>query len=321
MAMPMPHTLPVSVPTAPHATPDADHPARTVTASAATSSSSSSVRRTLVLPLALFASFEAFHVAFAWNGAGLLTTLVPGIGVWLGPALWGIYAVIALVFTAVLHAWDRTGLTRRPAHGWVRLSWAPVAAGLPFLAFGFNLEPSAVVPLLVVGTPLIALNEELMFRGILLDLLRPLGWRRAVIWSAVLFGSGHLLNLVAGANIPFTAMQVAATTAGGVALAAIRIRTGSLWSVVAIHIVLDVVAIATLTGPAVDSPILLPVLFAWLGANLLLWRYGWSLLAGRSDEELNALADGRGPGPQISGEGAAVAAPTPAPAPGGPRAG
>jgi membrane protease YdiL (CAAX protease family) len=279
-----------------------------------------STARTLALPLALFASFEAFHVAFAWNGGALLTTLVPGIGVWLGPVLWGIYSVIALVFTAALHAWSRVGLTRRPAPGWVRLSWAPVAAGLPFLAFGFNLEPGAVVPLLLVGTPLIALNEELMFRGILLDLLRPLGWRRAVTWSAVLFGSGHLLNLVAGANIPFTAMQVAATTAGGVALAAIRIRTGSLWSVIAIHVVLDVVAISTLTGPAVDSPILLPVLFTWLGANLLLWRYGWALLAGRSDEELDALADGRRPGQPVSGAGADVAASTPVPAPDAPRA-
>ena len=285
-----------------------------------TSSLRRGIGHPLVLPLALFASFEAFHVAFAWNGGGLLTTVIPGIGVWLGPALWGIYSVIALAFTAALRAWSRVGLTRAPARGWLRLSWAPVAAGLPFLAFGFNLESSAIVPLLVVGTPLIALNEELMFRGVLLDLLRPLGWRRAITWSAVLFGSGHLLNLIAGANIPFTAMQVAATTAGGVALAAIRIRTGSLWSVIAIHIVLDVVAISTLTGPAVDSPILLPVLFAWFGANLLLWRYGWGLLEGRSDEELDALADGRAV-VAISGEGDAGAAPAPAPAADPPRAG
>ena len=309
-----PDTLPVSGPTAGYRQPRANRSFVLVT-------TSPSVRRTLALPLALFASFEAFHFAFAWNGASLLTTLVPGIGVWLGPVLWGIYTVIALVFTALLRAWSRVGLTRPPARGWLRLSWAPVAAGLPFLAFGFNLEPDAVVPLLLVGTPLIALNEELMFRGILLDLLRPLGWRRAVTWSAVLFGSGHLLNLVAGANIPFTAMQVAATTAGGVALAAIRIRSGSLWPVIAIHVVLDVVAISTLTGPAVESPILLPVLFAWLGANLLLWRYGWSLLAGRSDAELDALADGLGAGSPISAGAADVAAPPPVPAPDAPRAG
>jgi hypothetical protein len=117
-------------------------------------------------------------------------------------------------------------------------------------------------------------------------------------------------------------------------LAAIRIRTGSLWPVIGIHIVLDVVAISTLTGPAVGSPILLPVLFVWLGANLLLWRYGWGLLAGRSDAELDALADGVEAGPAISprpdrvGAGPAVSAgadgvaATPhVPAPDAPRAG
>ena len=64
----------------------------------------------------------------------------------------------------------------------------------------------------------------------------------------------------------------------GVALAAIRIQSGSLWPVLAVHVVIDLVAVATLTGPSTASPILLPVLFGGLGANLLLWRYGWRLL-------------------------------------------
>jgi hypothetical protein len=60
-----------------------------------------------------------------------------------------------------------------------------------------------------------------------------------------------------------------------------------------------VVAVATLTGPATSSPLLLPVLFGWLAANLALWRYGWWVL--RS----SATGDG---------------APSPAPAPGGAHA-
>lgn len=258
-------------------------------------------RRPLAVALAVFAVFEALHVVLAWDASRLLLALVPGIGVWLGPLLWGIYTVAALTLTAALSTWGRVGLTRPPARGWLRLAWAPLAAGLPFLAFGFNLEPGAVVPLLLVGTPLIALNEELMFRGLLLDILRPLGWRQAATWSALLFGASHLVNLVAGANIAFTAMQVVATTAGGVALVAIRIRSGSLWGVIAIHVVLDVVAIATLTGTAVESPLLLAILSVWLGANLLLWRYGWRLLAGLSDADLDALADGHAGPIAVSG--------------------
>ena len=272
-------------------------------------------RRPLIVALAVFGVFEALHVVLAWDNARILVTIVPGIGGWLGPLTWGIYSVVAIVMAVALGAWSRTGITRRPARGWLRLAWAPVAAGLPFLAFGFNLGSEAVVPLLVVGVPLIALNEELMFRGLLLDILRPLGWRRAVTWSAVLFGMSHLANLVVSPNIPFAAMQVAATTAGGVALAAIRIRSGSLWPVLAIHVILDLMAVSTLTdSAAATSPILLPVLFTWLGANLLLWRYGWGLLAGRSAAELDALADGLAVDPIAPGDGRGAGVATTSPA-------
>lgn len=109
-----------------------------------------------------------------------------------------------------------------------------------------------------------ALNEGLFYRRVMLELLRPLGLRPAVIWSAV-----------------------------GVALAAIRIRTGSLWPVLAVHLVIDWIAVGTLTGPATSSPILLPVLFAWLGANLLLWRYGMGLLPGADITRTGVAATSR----------------------------
>jgi uncharacterized protein len=250
-------------------------------------------RRPLASVAGLYLVFMALHVALAWDSGRLVTDVAPDIGPWLGPVDWGIYAAFALA-VAALRGWPRTGLTRAPAAGWLRLAAAPVVAGLPFLVLGFNLESGSIVPLLFVGTPLVALNEELFFRGIVLDLLRPLGWRSAILGSAVMFGASHTVNLVSGANVPFTAMQVAATTAGGVALAAIRIRTGSLWPVLAVHVVLDVIAISTLTGSATSSPLLLPVLFAWLAANLALWRYGWRLLAGRGEATLDQLANGCG---------------------------
>lgn len=248
-------------------------------------------QRPLAAALALYAVFMALHVALAWEGGRIITSLWPAVGPWLGSVTWAAYSAFVLL-VAIIYGLSRTGITRLPGPGWVRLCAAPVIAGMPFLLFGYNLEPGLVTPLLVVGVPLVALNEELFFRGVILDMLRPLGWRSAVLWSAFLFGGSHLANLVAGAYPPFTAMQVAATTAGAITLAAIRIRTGSLWPVLLVHLVLDLVAVSTLTGPATASPILLPALFLWLGANLALWWYGWRLLAGRSADELDALADG-----------------------------
>ena len=63
-------------------------------------------------------------------------------------------------------------------------------------------------------------------------------------------------------------------------------------AVAAVHATLDFVAVATLTGPATESPILVPVLAGWLLANLALWRYGWRLLARSDDDALDRLAAG-----------------------------
>ena len=246
-------------------------------------------RRVIAIAASVYAVFTGLHVVLAWDGGAVILAVAPAIGPWLGPGRWAIYCLVAIASVALV-GWHRTGLLRSPASGSWRLTLAPLAAGTPFLLFGLNIERTDVVPLLIVGVPLIALNEELFYRGVMLPLLRPLGWRRAVLWSSLAFGASHLVNIVSGAYPPFVAMQVVATTAGGVALAAIRIRSGSLWPVLATHAALDVMAIATLTGPATQSPILVPVLLVWLVANLALWRYGWRLLAGRTDVELDRLA-------------------------------
>lgn len=235
------------------------------------------MRRVAATGVAAYAAFMLLHVAVAWDGGRLITTLAPDIGPWLGTAGWALYAAAAALAVGLVGV-RATGITSVPGRGWVRASAPIVAAGLPFLLFGWNLDRASVVPVLVVGVPLVALNEELFYRGVLLPLLRPLGLRQAVTWTAVAFGASHLANLVSGAYPPFVAMQVAATTAGGIALAALRLRSASLWPPLLVHVVVDWIAVSTLTGPATSSPILLPVLFAWLGANLLLWRYGWRLL-------------------------------------------
>jgi membrane protease YdiL (CAAX protease family) len=248
-------------------------------------------RRVIIPAVALYGLFIGLHVLLAWDGGRVVRSVEPAVGPWLAPVSWTVYGLVAVASVAVVGL-GRSGLTRPPVAGSWRLTLTPLAAGLPFLVLGIHIAPSDVAPLLVIGVPLIALNEELFYRGVLLPLLRPLGCRQAVLWSSIAFGASHLVNVVSGAFPPFVAMQVGATTAGGVALAAIRIRSGSLWPVLVTHAVIDVIAIATLTGPATTSPILVPVLVAWLFANLAMWRYGWRLLAGRADAVLDRLAAG-----------------------------
>jgi membrane protease YdiL (CAAX protease family) len=246
--------------------------------------------------LGCFVVFEAVHLAIAWNDARLVRTALPWLpDAWLGPAVWAIYSLIAVGLAAALGWLSQIGLTRPGRRAALGLLAYPLATGAVFLLLGINIERSQLVPIVLVGAPLIALNEEVFFRGIVLEGLRPQGWRNAIIGSAFLFGFAHSLNLVAGANLPFTVMQIAATTAGGVTLAALRIRSGSLWPVIGLHVALDVMALTTLTAGGVDHPMLLPILFAWFALNLTLWAYGWRLVRGRSDDQLDALYDGSTP--------------------------
>jgi membrane protease YdiL (CAAX protease family) len=250
-------------------------------------------RHPALFVLGCFAAFEAIHVAIAWNDAYLVRSVVPGLpDAWLGPVIWGFYTVLALGLVAALGWWDRIGLTRLGRRAAVAAFAYPVLTGAVFLLLGVNIERSQIVPIVLVGAPLIAINEEIFFRGIVLEGLRPQGWRNAIIGSAFLFGFAHSVNLIAGAHVAFTVMQIAATTAGGVTLAALRIRSGSLWPLIALHVVLDVMALTTLTAAGVDHPMLIPILMAWLVLNLTLWAYGWRLIRGLSDDQLDALYDG-----------------------------
>ena len=155
---------------------------------------------------------------------------------WLGPAIWGFYSALVLLAIAVLCWWGRVGLTRRGRSGRWRLLLYQLATGTVFLLVGINMSSG---PRSRRSSSSVAVADRLQ-RGRLLPRDRPrgaspLGWRRAIIGSAVLFGATHAVNLVVGANLPFTVMQVAATTAGGVAFATIRIRGGSLWPPIALH--------------------------------------------------------------------------------------
>jgi membrane protease YdiL (CAAX protease family) len=247
-------------------------------------------RAPIAAAIVLFVAFEAVHLLFAWDDGRLLRAITgPVPDAWRGPLAWGIYAVLALVPVVAL-GWSRaTGLTRPGrARAWP-LVVVPLLAGSTFLLVGINLSADRVVPVLVAGTPLIALNEELFFRGLLLEILRPKGWRLAILGSSALFGLAHAANLLSGANVPFTILQVVATAAGGVAFAAIRIRAGSLWPLLVLHASLDAIALSSMTGAGIDGPMLMPAVFLWGGCNIALWWYGWRLLRGRSEAELTTL--------------------------------
>jgi membrane protease YdiL (CAAX protease family) len=76
---------------------------------------------------------------------------------------------------------------------------------------------------------LVGFLEELIFRGFLFTALRKDSLKVAVIVSSVTFGMGHIVNLLNGAPLGETLLQIVYATAAGFLFTAIFLRGGSLW--------------------------------------------------------------------------------------------
>jgi len=179
---------------------------------------------------------------------------------------------LALVVVAVLtrwHAWRRVGFRTLATPRDLRFFWVPLFPVLPALPGALAAIPgstAADLALLVALAALVGFVEEVVFRGLLLRWLVPHGLWRAAVVSSVAFGVMHLVNLLAGADLGATLVQVGYATALGFAFAAVALRTGVLWPLVIIHALIDVAGFLTVdeTAPAGTSAtaVVLPAVYA-----------------------------------------------------------
>ena len=89
--------------------------------------------------------------------------------------------------------------------------------------------------------------EELLFRGIIFNVLRDLFGRNstkgtiaAIFTSVILFGLYHLLNLTAGVSVDAVIPQVISTAGVGIFLCAVYARWGNIWITVFLHAFMDI---------------------------------------------------------------------------------
>lgn len=123
----------------------------------------------------------------------------------------------------------------------------PVVIALLSLSEGIATSEASLVLLFVVSSLVIALAEETFFRGLILQALLPVGVRKTVILSAVLFGLPHLLNAVGGVWDPlFTLVDTFAAFGIGVAFAALLFRTGTIWPPIILHAFVNFTALLAL---------------------------------------------------------------------------
>ena len=119
---------------------------------------------------------------------------------------------------------------------------------------------------------LVGFLEELIFRGFLFTALRKDNLKTAVIVSSITFGVGHIINLLNGAVVAQTLLQIVYATAAGFLFTVIFLRGGSLWPCIVTHSAvngLSVIAGSQSTGLQIASAVCLTVVSLVYGIWIL----------------------------------------------------
>jgi uncharacterized protein len=104
------------------------------------------------------------------------------------------------------------------------------------IAYGFKTEVTLLqYIILVLFVLVVGINEEIYFRGIILKFIGSKGVKKAIFWSAFIFGIGHLSIAFSDANIVYVLLTILFAFFVGFVLAEIVSITKSLWLAIMWH--------------------------------------------------------------------------------------
>lgn len=178
-----------------------------------------------------------------------------------------VYALIAYLAVKWVRMDKEIGLVL-PADKKEWMVWLPALILPVALAFylGFN-STLGHVPLLLIAAAGVAVNEEILFRGILLRSMLPFGKAFAIIIPSLLFGAAHLGNIFVGGDVTYGLFQFSWTFIAGMALNAMRLQSKSLLPAIVFHFILDAVEYAATGEYGVHN---LHFSYTWLTIFVLL---------------------------------------------------
>jgi membrane protease YdiL (CAAX protease family) len=167
---------------------------------------------------------------------------------------WAILAAAILVgVVPVIMGWRDLGLNAPHSLG---LLWFPALYLVIFLgaAVLLGLPPANEIAMIGLNTLIVGFSEEMMFRGILLAaFVTVMRIWPAILWSCVLFGAVHVLNVFITGELSAAVLQAVTAAASGLVFVAIRLRTGSIWPAIIYHALWDFSTFVLVRGMA-DAP-------------------------------------------------------------------
>lgn len=102
---------------------------------------------------------------------------------------------------------------------------------------------AAEVALYILSMLCVGFIEEVIFRGLLFKAMCKDSVRLAVLISSVTFGLGHVVNLLNGADVLPTLLQICYAAAIGFLFVAVFLKGKSLWPCIATHSIVNSLSI------------------------------------------------------------------------------
>lgn len=96
---------------------------------------------------------------------------------------------------------------------------------------------------LVVAMLCSGLLEEVIFRGLLFNAISQANTRQALVYTSITFGLGHIVNLLNGADLVPTLLQLVYAIAIGFMLGSLVLKTGSIIPGIAFHSLFNIASV------------------------------------------------------------------------------
>ncbi len=232
-------------------------------------------RGALIPALVSFALWLALTIGLAPRGGGDPTLQITSSIGW--QFMLGCAVAIA-AHRAILHS-DLGFDLGSKGTGWIVIFPLILCAVFGVVAAQAGLPGGRVVGLILINAALIAVSEEVMFRGLILGAMRrQMSVAMAMILSSILFGVSHVANSLLTDDLKPAILQALSAMMLGQFLAILRLKTGTLWPGILFHtlwnagLVLMLQADAELPLWTFALPFVAVVLLTIYAA--ILWRWG-----------------------------------------------
>lgn len=171
-----------------------------------------------------------------------------------------ITAPLAVIMTVFLAVWImKNGLGEKYGLQKVKIDYGKYLYFLPLVVIastnlwmGFGLHLSVLETILYVVSMLcVGFIEEIIFRGFLFKALCKENVKRAIVISSLTFGIGHIVNLLNGAEVLSTSLQICYAVAIGFCFTILFYKSKSLIPCIITHSVIN--SLSAFAGERTDT--------------------------------------------------------------------